>query len=99
MGWGTPLATEARVRGGHWSSECGRVTENGGLGGVGLLPERRGMRKAGVEVYSRDRFILTTGDVYQAGNLVSMSTHYADARLEDPGLTSTKPKRGRGYSR
>ena len=51
-----------------------RSVSGEGLHIFGLLPERRGMRKAGVEVYSRDRFILTTRDVYQAGDLVLLNT-------------------------
>lgn len=45
-----------------------------GLHVFGLLPEGRGRRlPGGIEVYSRARFIRTTGDVFQEGTLVPLS--------------------------
>lgn len=44
-----------------------------GLHVFGLLPEAPGIRRAGVEVYSRARFIRTTEDIYRPGSLVDLS--------------------------
>lgn len=40
-----------------------------GLHVFGLLGERRGVKRRGIEVYSRARFIRTTGRIYRPGGL------------------------------
>ncbi|WP_282441511.1 bifunctional DNA primase/polymerase [Corynebacterium antarcticum] len=44
-----------------------------GLHIFGYLPESRGICREGVEIYSRARFILITGDVWRAGDLIDLT--------------------------
>lgn len=66
----SPLAVEVlALNPGAWVE---RSRSSRGLHVFGLLPEGPGVKRPGIEVYSRARFIRVTGDEYRAGRLVPL---------------------------
>lgn len=58
-----------------------------GLHIFGLIPEGPGRKVGRAEVYSRARFIRTTGDVWQSGDLVALAPAVAEiGKLSTAGL-------------
>src|SRR5699024_11063251 len=69
---GRPSAFAAAVLAANPGAWVERSMSGRGLHVFGLLAEAPGRRTLGLELYSRDRFIALTGDVFRVGGLVPL---------------------------